>query len=185
VLLAVGAAGMLGGGDADSRALAVTGAVTQMVSHGIVTGALFLLVGVLWDRRGTYDLNAYGGLAGVAPRFAGLTVVASFASLGLPGLSGFVAEFQIFSGSLGPAPVGTVVALLGIVLTAGLFLTLLQRLLLGLPRGATGAFADLRGEEAAAVVPLLVLSVVIGVFPRFLLDVIEPAARSVAALVAR
>jgi len=185
VLLAVGAAEMLGGGDADSRALAVTGAVTQMVSHGIVTGALFLLVGVLWDRRGTYDLNAYGGLAGVAPRFAGLTVVASFASLGLPGLSGFVAEFQMFSGSLGPAPVGTVVALLGIVLTAGLFLTLLQRLLLGLPRGATGAFADLRGEEAAAVVPLLVLSVVIGVFPRFLLDVIEPAARSVAALVAR
>ena len=190
ILLAVGAAGLVSSSDAQARQLAVTGAVTQMVSHGLITGALFLLAGVLYERGHTYDMAAYGGLAGPAPRFAALTAVAAFASLGLPGLSGFVAEFQIFTGSLDAQPVATAVAVLGILLTAALFLLAIQRILLGPLRtpggpGATTVFGDLRPSELAAVAPLLLLALAIGVAPRFLLDVIEPASRTVVELVAR
>ena len=190
VILGVGAAGVLAGTDAQARTLAVTGAVTQMVSHGLITGALFLLSGVLWDRTGSYRIDAHSGLARPAPAFAGLTALAAFASIGIPGFSGFVAEFQIFAGSLASQVAATAVAVLSIVVTVGLFLRALQRMLVGplrlpdtVPAG-TG-FADLTVREAAAVVPLLVVSAVIGVAPRWLLDVIEPAARHLVGLVAR
>ena len=188
VILAIGAAGVLAGTDAQARSLAVTGAVTQMVSHGLITGTLFLLAGVLYDRRRSYDLDAYSGLAGTAPAFAGLTAVAAFASLGLPGFSGFIAEFQIFTGSFGAEPIATAVAISGILITAALFVWALQRLFLGplrLPGGARGLFADVHASEAAATLPLLALVVAIGVFPRWLLDVIEPASRALVELVAR
>ncbi len=182
IILAIGAAGMSAGSAAEARELAVTGAVTQMVSHGLITGALFLLAGVLYERGGTYDLDRFGGLAASAPRFAGLTAAAAFASLGLPGFSGFIAEFQIFTGSLGTAPVATVLAFLGILVTAALFLRAFQKVFLGKP-GAPAA--DLTVAESVSITPLLVLAVVIGVFPRFLLDLIEPASRSVLNLLAR
>ena len=185
VLLAVGAAGMVGGSDEQARTIAVSGAVTQMVSHGLVTGALFLLAGVLQDRAETYDMAAYGGLATQAPRFAGLFGVACFASLGLPGLSGFLAEFQVLAGSLGPAPVGVVVALLGLLVTAALFLLAMGRLLLGPAGPRTGRVLDLRPSELAAVGQLLALSLLIGVLPRPLLDIVEPSARAVVDLVGR
>ncbi|MDN5748759.1 MAG: NADH-quinone oxidoreductase subunit M [Pseudonocardia sp.] len=184
VILAVGAAGLVAGSSEQARTLAVTGAVTQMVSHGLITGALFLLTGVLYARGGTYEMAAYGGLAGPAPRFALLFAAAAFASLGLPGFSGFIAEFQIFAGSLDGAPVPTVIAVFGVVLTAALFLIALHRVFLG-PTRAPGATGDVTAVEASAIAPLVLLIVVIGVFPRFLLDVIEPAARAVAELVAR
>ncbi len=185
VLLAVGAAGLVAGSDATARSVAVTGAVTQMVSHGLITSALFLLAGVLYDRGGTYEMDAYGGLAGETPRFATLTAVAAFASLGLPGFSGFIAEFQIFAGSLGSAPVFTALALLGILVTAGLFLWALHRLFLGPRRHTLSTAADLRISESWAIAPLLVLALLIGVFPATLLEVIEPASRTVVDLVAR
>jgi NADH-quinone oxidoreductase subunit M len=190
VVLAVGAAGILAGSDEQARSLAVTGAVTQMVSHGLITAALFLLAGVLWDRRATYDMGSYSGLAAPAPVFAGATAVAAFASLGLPGFSGFIAEFQIFAGALGSATVATALALVGILLTAGLFLRALNRMLLGPLRvpdapGAVRDFGDLRRSESAAILPLLALAVLIGVLPRFLLDVIEPAAEVLVGLVSR
>lgn len=186
ILLAFGAAGLVATSDAQAHDLAVTGAVTQMVSHGLITGALFLLTGVLYERGRTYDMDAYGGLAARTPWFARVTAVAAFASLGLPGFSGFIAEFQIFTGALGPVPVATALAVVGILVTAALFLRALQRVFLG-PARATGKgdMADLAGAEAAAIVPLLALAVLIGVFPRFLLDVIEPAARVVGTLVSR
>ncbi|MEV0001699.1 NADH-quinone oxidoreductase subunit M [Micromonospora sp. NPDC050980] len=185
VVLAVGAAGLVAGSDAQARAVAVTGAVTQMVSHGLITSALFLLAGVLYDRGGTYRMDAYGGLAGDTPRFAALTAVAAFASLGLPGFSGFIAEFQIFAGSLGSAPVAVAFALPGILVTAALFLWALHRVFLGPARHRLSATADVTAAETAAVLPLLALSLLIGVFPRLLLDVVEPAARAVTELVAR
>ena len=190
IILAVGAAGVLAGSDAQARSLAVTGAVTQMVSHGLITGALFLLAGVLWDRAATYDMGTYSGLAGPAPVFAGALGVAAFASLGLPGFSGFIAEFQIFTGSLASATVATALAILGILITAGLFLRALQRLLLGPLRipdapGAARGFADLRGSESMSILPLLALTVVIGVAPRFLLDIIEPASTTLINLVSQ
>ncbi|WP_022926297.1 complex I subunit 4 family protein [Serinicoccus marinus] len=184
VVLAVGAAGIVAEGSEQARSVAVTGAVTQMVSHGIVTAALFLMAGVVWDRAGTYNLGSFGGLAGTAPRLATLFAVGAFASLGLPGLSGFIAEFQIFAGSIAVAPV-TAVALVGILITAALFLRALQRLFTGPTRGASRGFGDLRPAELWAVAPLLALSLLIGVLPRPLLGVVEPAAEVVVQLVGR
>ncbi len=190
IILAVGAAAATADTSEQARSLAVTGAVTQMVSHGLLTGALFLLAGVLYERGRTYDMGAYSGIAAAAPAFTGMTAVAAFASLGLPGFSGFIAEFQIFTGSLGPRPVATSLSLLGILLTAGLFLRALQKMFLGPLRlpdapGSPRAFPDVRAHESVAVVPLLMLAVVVGVAPRFLLDVIEPASRAVVELLAR
>ena len=190
ILLAAGAAGILARGDGQARSLAVTGAVTQMVSHGLLTGALFLLSGVLFDRGGTYDMDAYSGLAGRMPVFAGVTAVAAFGSLGLPGLSGFIAEFQIFTGSLATAAVATAIAVTGILITAALFLRALQRIFTGPLRlpggpGTPAEFGDLTASETAGTVPLLALAVIIGITPRFLLDVIEPAARTLTHLVSR
>ncbi|WP_199433190.1 complex I subunit 4 family protein [Qaidamihabitans albus] len=174
IVLAVGAAALVGQSDAQARQLAITGAVTQMVSHGLITGALFLLAGVLYQRGGTYDMGSYGGLARQLPVFAGITGLAAFASLGLPGFSGFIAEFQIFTGSLRGAPVATAIALLGVLITAALFLRAYQRLFLGPP--SRQVVGDLTVTETAAIGPLMLLAVAIGLFPRFLLDVIEPAA---------
>ena len=184
VVMAVGAAGIVASDTAQARSVAVTGAVTQMVSHGLVTAALFLLAGMFLERGGTYEIADYGGLAGPAPRTTVLFSVAAFASLGLPGLSGFIAEFQIFTGSIAAAPV-TAVALLGILLISGVFLWTIQRVFTGETRGRAEGFTDVRPHEAWAIAPLLVLSLAIGVAPRPLLDVIEPAADAVVAVVDR
>ena len=184
IVLAVGAAGLVSSSTAQARSVAVTGAVTQMVSHGLITAALFLLAGVLRDRSSTYDMDSYGGLAARAPRFAALFALAAFASLGLPGLSGFIAEFQIFTGSIAAAPV-TAVALVGILITAALFLRALQRIFTGPERGRSARFTDLRPNEIASIGALLALSLFIGVLPRALLDVIEPAAITVVTFVGR
>ncbi|MBD2892366.1 NADH-quinone oxidoreductase subunit M [Actinomadura sp. RB99] len=187
IVVALGAAGVLG--DQAARRLAVTGAVTQMVSHGLITGALFLLSGVLYDRAQSYDMGRFGRLAARAPVFSGLVAVGAFASLGLPGLSGFIAEFQIFTGVIGSGGTGLVVvgalAVLGILITAALFLRLLHRAVLGPPGELTSLVTDARRSEFGAVAPLLVLSAVIGVAPRFLLDAIEPFSSTVVSLVAR
>ncbi|HEX2314049.1 MAG TPA: NADH-quinone oxidoreductase subunit M [Thermomonospora sp.] len=188
IVLALGAAGTVAG-DAAARRIAVTGAVTQMVSHGLITGALFLLAGVLYDRAQVYDMARYGGLARRAPVFAGLVIVAAFASLGLPGLSGFIAEFQILTGTIGGGTLWTAVAgalaVLGILITAGLFLRMLHRTLLGGPGPLTGRVTDVRAGELTAVAPLTALSLLIGIAPRPLLDMIEPASAAVVSLVSR
>ncbi len=187
IVLGLGAAGMAG--DAAAHRLAVTGGVTQMVSHGLLTGALFLLAGVFHDRAGGYDMGRYGGIANNAPVFAGLTAIAAFGSFGLPGLSGFIAEFQIFAGTIGGGGAATAaagaLALLGVLVTAALFLRMLHRTMLGGPGPDTGRITDLRPAETAAVVPLLALSLLIGVAPRFLLDVIEPASAVLVSLVSQ
>ncbi|WNV73756.1 NuoM family protein [Geodermatophilus sp. DSM 44513] len=182
VVLGVGAAGLAG--DAAAREVAVTGAVTQMVSHGLITGALFLLAGVLQDRRGSYEMAEYGGLAAPAPRFAALFAIGAFASLGLPGFSGFVAEFQVFAGAIGTAA-AVAVALPGILITAALFLRAIQRLLTGPTGGRSVDFPDLRVREAAPVGGLLVLALLIGVVPWPLLDLITPGSAAVVDLVSR
>jgi NADH-quinone oxidoreductase subunit M len=211
VLLGLGAAGLVARADLEARTVATVGAAYQMVSHGLLTGALFLLTGVLWSRGRSYAFDRWGGLAGPAPVFAALFGVAAFGSLGLPGLSAFVAEFQVFTGALQAAPVATVVAVTGILVTAGLFLLALQRLLTGplrlpgddeatadaapvaggagttavLDRPRTAAMRDVSRRELLVVGSLLLLSVVLGLLPRPLLDLIEPAAAAVAQLVAR
>ena len=183
VVLGVGVAG-LAAGDAAARQLAVTGAVTQMVSHGLITAALFLLAGVLQDRAGSYQMSDYGGLAHPAPRYAAFFAVGAFASLGLPAFSGFIAEFQVFSGSIGAAAI-TAVALPGILITAALFLRAVQRLLTGPTVGRSIGFTDVRAREALPVGALLMLALFIGVAPAPLLNLIDPGARTVVTQVGR
>ncbi|MFI6386110.1 NuoM family protein [Nonomuraea sp. NPDC050540] len=183
IVLALGAAGLAPGAER-ARELAVSGAVTQMVSHGLITGALFLLTGVLWDRARSYDIGKYGGIAGTAPVFTTMVAVAAFASLGLPGLSGFIAEFQIFTGVIGAgAVVAGVLAILGILITAALLLRVFHRAFLGAPGELE--ISDVRPRELAAVAPLLVLSLVIGLAPRWLLDPVEPFSAVLVGLVSR
>src|SRR3546814_1307491 len=102
-----------------------------MVAHGLITGSLFLIAGGFWQRAREYDLEAYGGLAQVAPKLAAATILAAFASLGLPGLAGFVAEFQIFAGTFAVWPWLAGIGILGILITAALFIHMLQQLFFG------------------------------------------------------
>ncbi len=184
VVLALGVAGMVSGDSETARQVATTGAVVQMVSHALITGALFLLVGSLRERGGSYEMADYGGVAGRAPRLTTLFALAAFASLGLPAFSGFIAEFQVFAGSVAVAPV-TAVALLGILVTAALFLRALQQVFTGEPRGLAEKVTDLRPAELWSAGTLMALSLLIGLVPRPLLDVVEPAARQLVSLVSR
>jgi NADH-quinone oxidoreductase subunit M len=173
-VLGIAVAGALGTGEEAGRQLALTGATVEMVAHGLITGALFLLAGSFWTRTQDYDLDHYGGLAGRAPALTAATTLAAFASLGLPGLAGFVAEVQILVGAFAVYPVLAAVALLGLLLTAALFLQMLQRLFFGeLPRRLAD-FTDLGRREVLALAPLLVLIVIIGIWPTWLLDLISP-----------
>jgi NADH-quinone oxidoreductase subunit M len=181
VVLAVGAAGLTSSTTERAQQLAITGATVQMVSHGLITGALFLLAGVLHDRRGSYEISDYGGLAGPAPRFSGLFAVAAFASLGIPGFSGFIAEFQVFAGSIGATAVAAI-ALPGILITAVLFLRTVQKMLTGPTVRLADGFTDVTARETATVGVLLLLSLLIGVVPGPLLNLIAPASRQLAAL---
>jgi NADH-quinone oxidoreductase subunit M len=181
VILGIAAAGAFGLGSEASRSLAMTGAVVEMVAHGLITGALFLVSGSILSRGETYELDQYGGLAGRAPRLAGITMLAAFASLGLPGLAGFVAEFQIFAGTLGVYPWLAGIGLLGIVITAALFLRMIQQVFLGdLPVRWDG-WRDLHRAELYALVPLAALVVIIGVAPAWLIRVIDSLSQVVTA----
>jgi len=178
VILGVAAAGALAGGEAEARSLALTGATVEMVAHGLITGALFLLAGSVWQRSETYEMGDLGGLAGRAPLFTGATIVAAFASLGLPGLAGFVAEFQIFAGTFAVYPLAAGIGLLGIVITAALFLRMLAQVLFGALPERWAAWPDVGRAETAVLAVLLVLVVVIGVVPAWLLDVIDSTAKA-------
>jgi len=178
VVLAVAAAAAAA--DPRARALAIDGAVLQMVSHGLVTGALFLLVGALQDRAGTREMGAFGGLLAVTPLIGWGFILAAFASLGLPGLAHFPAEFQIFLGTFGVFPLAAAIAVVGIVVTAALYLRAIQATFLGPPVERWARMPDLSRREGWAVAPLLVLIVAVGVAPGALLAVIHAAARIIA-----
>ena len=178
-VLGVAVAGAMGADHAAARSLALTGATVEMVAHGLITGALFLVAGSFWQRTGDYDLDHYGGLTGVAPRLAFATTLAAFASLGLPGLAGFVAEIQIFIGTFAVYPIAAGVALIGLLVTAALFLQLLQKLFFGSLPAERRGFPDLRPAETATLSVLLALTVLVGVYPRWLLDLIQATSRLV------
>jgi NADH-quinone oxidoreductase subunit M len=165
--------------DARSRELAVDGAVLQMVSHGVVTGALFLLVGALQDRTGTREMAAFGGLLRVVPGLGWAFILAAFASLGLPGLAHFPAEFQIFLGTFGAWPWAAAITLLGILVTAGLYLRAIQATFLGQPSERWRELPDLDHTDKWAILPLLALIVLIGVTPGPLLDIIHATVSAV------
>lgn len=170
VVMAVAVAA--GFAEADTRIVALDGAVLQMVSHGLVTGALFLLVGAMQERTNTRELGAYGGLLKVTPVLSWSFVIAAFASLGLPGLAHFPAEFQIFLATLQSDP-AALVAVLGIVLTAAVYLKVLGQGFMGSVPEALVAMHDLSLHERVAVGLLLALIVIVGVAPFWVLDMIH------------
>ncbi|MEO7476461.1 MAG: proton-conducting transporter membrane subunit, partial [Gemmatimonadales bacterium] len=126
-----------------------------------------------WARGESYEIGDFGGLARRAPALTGAAMVAAFASLGLPGLAGFVAEFQIFAGTFAVYPWLAAIGLLGIVITAALFLQMVQRIFLGALPERWAAWPELRPIESGALASLLLLVVLIGVAPAWLLNVID------------
>ena len=155
---------------------ALNGATLQMLAHGVITGALFFLVGVIYDYRAhTRGVDDFGGLGLRLPVYTGLTMLAMLGSLGLPGLMGFVAEFLIFLGSFQIYPTLTVVALVGVVITVAYFLWAIQRIFFGPLNARWAALPDLDLREEWALVPLAALMVLVGVYPRPLVDTINKA----------
>ena len=167
-----------------AAATALNGAVFEMVAHGIITGALFLIVGVLYDFRAHIrGVDEFGGLGARLPIYTGITMVAMLASLGLPGLMGFVAEFFIFVGSFGIFPYLTVVAVTGVIFTAAMFLWTIQRIFLGPFNERWAGLPDMDTREKISLVPLAVLMVIFGLYPRPLLDVINAAMTTLVGMV--
>jgi NADH-quinone oxidoreductase subunit M len=157
---------------------AVTGAVIQMVSHGVSTGALFLLVGMIYERRHTREIAELRGIQHVAPIFAGVFTVVMLSSVGLPGLNGFVGEFLILIGSFGPARWWTVVATVGVVLAALYLLWAYQRVFHGEPDEANSTFKELTLKEGLLMSVFVAIIVVTGIYPKPILDRIEPSVKS-------
>jgi NADH-quinone oxidoreductase subunit M len=154
------------------------GALLQMVNHGLSTGALFLLVGVIYDRRHTRMIEDFGGLAAVMPLYTGAFLISTLASIGLPGLNGFVGEFLILTGSFPGHPIAVVLAATGIVLGAVYMLSLVQRVFWNALRHEENrTLQDLTWQEALAFAPLGALMVWIGVHPGTFLSLSEAAVR--------
>jgi NADH-quinone oxidoreductase subunit M len=154
------------------------GAVLQMVNHGLSTGALFLLVGMIYQRRHTRMIADFGGLARAMPVFTGVFLFVTLSSIGLPGLNGFVGEFLILAGAWKGSPVAVIVGGLGIVLGAVYMLWMVQRVFWGpLQNDANRLLPDLTIREFFVMFPLLVLILWIGVYPTTYLSPMEAAVR--------
>jgi NADH-quinone oxidoreductase subunit M len=159
------------------------GAVMQMLSHGVVSAALFLVVGVVYDRLHTRDIARYGGLADVMPKYAFVFMVFMLASVGLPGTSGFVGEFLSLVGAFQVSTWAAFLATTGIILGAAYMLYLYRRVVFGtVTRADVKAMLDLSPREIVVFAPLLVLTIWMGIYPSSFLKPMQP---SVANLVER
>jgi NADH-quinone oxidoreductase subunit M len=162
----------------------VTGGILQMINHGLSTGALFLLVGVLYERRHTRMIADYGGLARVMPVFTAVFLVVTLSSIGLPGLNGFVGEFLILLGTFRVSPLYAVLGTAGIILAAVYMLWMFQRVMFGtVVHEANRRLPDLSGRELATLIPILVLIVWIGIYPQPFLRTTEASVKQLLAQV--
>jgi len=156
----------------------VQGALLVMINHGISTGALFFLVGMIYERRHSRLIDAYGGIARVVPLFAAILTIVSLSSIGLPGTNGFVGEFLVLLGAFRTYPVATTIATTGVIIAAAYLLWALQRVLFNpLDKHENEKLTDLTPRELAVLIPLLACIVWIGVYPKPFLTRMEPAAR--------
>ena len=162
----------------------LNGAVAVMFSHGVVTGMLFFLVGMVYERTHTRTISEVSGLSSKVPVAGGLLAFASFASLGLPGLSGFVGEFLSLLGAwASDIPVAwVVVSAIGVLLAAAYMLWLVQRVVLGTPSAAVEHITDLSLREALVLVPLVLLTIGVGVYWDALLRFTDPAVQTILAM---
>jgi NADH-quinone oxidoreductase subunit M len=152
----------------------MNGAALQMFNHGTSSAACFLVVGVIYDRAHHRDLNAFGGIAQSMPRYWGLSTVAFFASLGLPGMAGFVSEAMTLVGAFQSADprfkILVLISCLGVVMTAAYILWALQRVFLGPLNEKYKDYKDINFREVFSLAPLLFLCLLLGIMPRLLLD---------------
>jgi NADH-quinone oxidoreductase subunit M len=154
----------------------VQGAVYQMLNHGISTGGLFLIVGMLSDRRHTRAIAEYGGLKKVTPRLVAAFLIITLSSIGLPGLNGFVGEFLILLGAFRWDPKLAAFAATGVILSATYMLWMFQRVNYGpVTNEKNAALPDLQPREWAVIVPVIAAAVVMGVFPNLFLRPIGPS----------
>jgi NADH-quinone oxidoreductase subunit M len=170
----------------------IQGGILQMVNHGLSTGALFLLVGVIYERRHTRDMDAFGGLWKVMPIYGAVTLIVTLSSMGLPGLNGFVGEFTILLGAWGAGSAGGALnsylfaglAAIGVILAAVYLLFMFQKLFLGpVDKEENRKLKDLNWREIATIVPLLVLIFWIGLYPRPFFTLMAPAVDKLVAVV--
>jgi NADH-quinone oxidoreductase subunit M len=153
----------------------VTGAILQMFNHGVISAMLFLLVGVVYDRAHHREINGFGGLGSKMPIYTGITTLAFMASLGLPGLSGFVGEALALLGAYSKYQVLTILSTIGIVVGAAYFLWTLQRVFLGKLNPKYEGISEINGREILTLVPLGILTIVFGVCPSLLINMFNQA----------
>jgi len=143
----------------------MNGALFQMFSHGMITAMLFLLVGVIYDRAHHREIDGFGGLAVKMPIFAGVATLAFFAALGLPGMTGFIAEVMVFIGTFSVYRTLTILAVLGIIVTASYILWTVQRVFLGKLNPKYENISEISGRELFTLVPLGILVILFGIYP--------------------
>jgi NADH-quinone oxidoreductase subunit M len=149
----------------------INGAVLQMFNHGTITAMLFLLVGVIYDRAHHRDIDGFGGLASIMPVYTGITALAFFAALGLPGLSAFISEILVLLGAWRPYPVYAVIGASAVILTAGYMLWTLQRIYLGKPNEKYLSLPEINKRELwVTLAPLGAIVIVLGVYPHAVLN---------------
>jgi NADH-quinone oxidoreductase subunit M len=158
----------------------IQGGILQMINHGLSTGALFLAVGMIYERRHTREMDAFGGLWKVMPVYAAMTLIITLSSMGLPGLNGFVGEFVILLGAFGSDAIGSPwfagLAAIGVVLAAVYLLFMFQKMFLGpVDKEDNRLLADLNWREVITLAPLLVLIFWIGLYPKPFFQLIGPA----------
>jgi NADH-quinone oxidoreductase subunit M len=163
----------------------LSGAVLLMVNHGLIVGALFILIGFIYRRRGTWQTSELRGLQKVAPVMAGVFTVVMMASIGVPGLNGFVSEFLVLAGTFLTHRWWAVVAVIGVIVAAIYLLWAYQQVFHGVPRAEDEKTRDLGWLERLVVAPLIILIIFLGVYPKPILDRINPSVNQLVAHVER
>ncbi len=156
----------------------IDGAVLNLWTHGLISPMLFLIVGVIYDRAHHRNIEGFGGLAKQVPEYAGLLGLAFFASLGLPGLCGFVSEFTVFLGSLGTWQTFTIISALSVIITASYYLWAIQRMMLGKLNPVYGTLPDVNWRERLTLYPLGALIILFGFYPAAIITLIEGSLRN-------